>query len=147
MSSWTHITACLSVDTNFELTKPKLKTYVQEILKHAPIIKGSEANADVYVNIPSGYNFYKSIDCNTCKYKDDLIQVRDSKTNELAKICFHKSNSNCSRKYQTMVIISIQGDLRDTYFKDTQACFDKFKNYVEKNVGYIRDYAVNIEEG
>lgn len=47
-------------------------------------------------------------------------------------------------KFQTRVVISIQGDLRDRMQEQTQKEFDEFLKYVEDKY-YIRDYSVNIE--
>ena len=60
MSMWTHITACMSVETGIVAKKPELKKQVKEYLDKAPKITGSEGPADVFVNIQSGYSFYTS---------------------------------------------------------------------------------------
>ena len=119
MSRWTHITACLSVDTDIKKLKPQLKTEIKNILKDAPKITGSEADADIFINIPSGYN---------CS----LHYVNDT-------------GKRCFEEYQTCVVISIQGDLRDRTKRQTKKEFEAFKNYIEKYM-YIRDYSVNIDD-
>lgn len=58
MSCWTHITACLSVETKFITKKPQLLKQVKKYLENAPKITGSETNADVFVNVQKGYNFW-----------------------------------------------------------------------------------------
>ena len=60
MSYWTHITACLSVETGVVAKKPQLLKYVKKYLNSAPKITGSEANADVFVNVQTGYDFFSS---------------------------------------------------------------------------------------
>lgn len=144
MSMWTHITACISLETGAIMKKPELKKYVQNYLSKAPKITGSEGNADVFVNIQSGYSWYMNRDCEHCKYQDKLIDVKGVDDKEDYKLCDYASNRNCSREYQTRVVISVQGDLRDRMEVDTKKEFEKFKTYLEK-LGYIRDYAVNIE--
>lgn len=47
-------------------------------------------------------------------------------------------------KFQTRVVISIQGDLRDRMYDQTKEEFDEFLKYI-KDKYYIRDYSVNIE--
>lgn len=144
MSMWTHITACLSVETGMLMKRPKLKSYVQEYLKKAPKITGSEEDATVYVNIQNGYNCYLSRDCKHCKYQDELIDVKGVDDKQDYCICNHASRKNCERNYQTCIVISIQGDLRDKTPEETKEEFEAFKKYVS-TFGYIRDYAINIE--
>ena len=58
--------------------------------------------------------------------------------------CDAPDNYNCSGKYQTCVVISIQGDLRDRISDQTNREFSEFLNYI-KSYYYIRDYSVNVE--
>ena len=145
MSMWTRIIACLNVKTGKCMKKPELKKYVQEKLKNAPKITGSEMDAGIYVNVQDGYDWYMSRDCEHCKYQDELIKVKSVDEGEDYQICNYANNQNCSRKYQTCVIISIQGDLRDKTSEDTKTEFEEFKQYVNTNVGHIRDYTVDIK--
>lgn len=109
MSYWTHITACLSVETGIVAKKPQLLKQVKEYLKNAPKITGSESNADVFVNVQKGYDLFGS-----------------------------------EGKFQTRVVISVQGDLRDRMKPQTLEEFNNFLEYVS-GLGYIRDYSLNIE--
>ena len=143
MSMWTHITACMSVETGIVVKKPELRRRVKEFLKSAPEITGSEGPADIFVNIQGGYNFYTSHDCDRCKYKDSIIELKDEDGNDYM-MCSAPDKHDCSAEYQTRVVISVQGDLRDRVKEETEKEFEEFKKYVEK-LGYIRDYAVNIE--
>ena len=143
MSMWTHITACMSVETGIVAKKPALKKQVKEYLDKAPKITGSEGPADVFVNIQSGYSFYTSYDCDRCKYKDSIIELKDENGDDYM-MCSAPDKHDCSAEYQTRVVISVQGDLRDRVKEETEKEFEEFKKYVEK-LGYIRDYAVNIE--
>lgn len=54
MSMWTHVTGCIYVDTMHN--SKDIKKYVEKILKDAPLITGSEQNADIFINPLSGYN-------------------------------------------------------------------------------------------
>lgn len=143
MSCWTHITACLSVETGMVVKKPELKRRVKEVLKDAPKITGSEGPADVFVNIQSGYNFYKSQDCENCKYKDSLREITTINGEEYQE-CNAPKGYDCSGEYQTCIVISVQGDLRDRIKERTQKEFNEFLKYITKKF-YIRDYSVNIE--
>ena len=143
MSMWTHITACMSVETGIVAKKPELKKQVKEYLDKAPKITGSEGPADVFVNIQGGYSFYTSRDCDRCKYKDSIIKLKDENGDD-CMMCSAPDKHDCSAEYQTGVVISVQGDLRDRVKEKTEKEFEEFKKYVEK-LGYIRDYAVNIE--
>lgn len=143
MSMWTHITACMSVETGIVAKKPALKKQVKEYLDKAPKITGSEGPADVFVNIQGGYSFYTSCDCDRCKYKDNIIELKDENGDDYMT-CSAPDKHDCSAEYQTRVVISVQGDLRDRVKEETEKDFEEFKKYVEK-LGYIRDYAVNIE--
>lgn len=68
MSMWTHITACLSVETGLTEKRNELKKIIQKELEEAPKITGSEGNADVFVNVQSGYNTFLYADCEHCDY-------------------------------------------------------------------------------
>lgn len=142
MSCWTHITACLSVETGMVAKRPELRKRIKEFLKDAPKITGSEGPADIFVNIQSGYNFSMSHDCEHCKYKDSL---RDIIVNEKEyQECDAPEGHDCSARYQTCVVISIQGDLRDRTKDQTQKEFNDFMKYLTMQF-YIRDYSLNIE--
>lgn len=142
MSMWTHITSCMSVETNIVEKKPELRRRVQKFLEKAPKITGSEGNALIFINIPSGYNMSVSHDCKHCKYSDTIVEYTEDGDDYF--ICDAPSRYNCSNDYQTCVVISVQGDLRDRTISQTKREFEKFKTYVEK-LGWIRDYSVNIE--
>ena len=140
MSNWTHITACLSVETGIIETRKKLAKIVRDYLKKAPKITGSEKDADFYVNVQNGHNVWIGQDCEHCKYRETLRPVIiDGK-----EICDAPEDHDCSADYQTCVVISIQGDLRDRTKEETQKEFNEFIKYITTKC-YIRDYSVNIE--
>lgn len=142
MSCWTHITACLSVETYMVEKKPELRKRIKQFLKDAPKITGSEGPADIFINIRSGYNFYTNWDCEHCRYKDSLHDV--IKNGKEYQECDAPENHDCSAEYQTCVVISIQGDLRDRIKDQTQKEFDNFMKYLTTKF-YVRDYSLNIE--
>lgn len=118
MSRWTHITSCMSVDTCIGNTK-RVKKSIIDYINKAPKITGSEKDAEVYVTLQRGYNI------SSWKRKRD---------EEYAPIHF-----------QSCIIITIQGDLRDKDGETTKEEFIDFLNYIKKEY-IVRDYSINIED-
>ena len=116
MSRWTHITSCMSVDTCIE-NKKHIKKSIIDYINNAPKITGSESDAEVYVTLQRGYN----ISSWKQDKKDNFIQ------------------------YQSCIIISIQGDLRDKDGETTKEEFIDFLNYIKAKY-IVRDYSINIED-
>lgn len=140
MSWWTHITACLSVDTGLAEPRGHVKKVITKELKEAPKITGSERDADVFVNVQSGSNFWISEDCDHCPY-DNTREFTESG----GYTCEGPDDFKCPRaEYQTCVTISIQGDLRDRTKEQTQAEFDEFLKFIKQRY-YLRDYSINIK--
>lgn len=138
MSSWTHITSCLSIDTCIE--SDDIINIVKDYLNKGPQITGSEGNADVFVNLQSGYNVYLTGDCGRCEYKDSFKKTEDNIFE-----CNAPDDYKCpDGNYQSCVVISIQGDLRDRTPERTQKEFNKFLNYLDEKY-IIRDYSLNIQ--
>lgn len=140
MSRWVHITSCMSVDTCIE--DHNLVDLVKTTLEKAPKITGSEENASIYVNLQNGYNTWTNIACEKCDYAG--IDT-DKKITE----CYAPADFKCPEaKFQTCVVISIQGDLRDRLPSQTQSQtqkeFSEFYKFVEDHY-IIRDYSLNIE--
>lgn len=142
MSHWTHITACLSVETGIIAKRSDLRKKLNKYLKDAPKITGSEGDADVYVNIQRGHNFFTSRDCERCIYKDTIRDIKVDGEDWIE--CDAPTGHDCSAEYQTCVVISVQGDLRDRTKKQTQKEWNKFLKYIEKG-NLVRDYSINIE--
>ena len=138
MSMWTHITACISVETGIE--EKDIRRRVRSYISKGPKITGSEMDADIFINVPSGHNVWMSADCDHCPYGHTRKWVGKGEFE-----CTHPDSYKCqSGEYQTCVVISIQGDLRDRMESETKKEFDEFLSYLKKKY-YIRDYAVNIE--
>lgn len=116
MSRWTHITSCMSVDTCIENRK-RVKKSIIDYINNAPKITGSEKDADIYITLQRDYN------------------VSSWKQNNKGEFI----------KYQTCIIISIQGDLRDKDGETTKEEFINFLNYIKKEY-IVRDYSINIED-
>ena len=73
MSRWTHIIGSFYIETNVETDN--LKSYIEDQLKFAPKITGSEKDVDIFVNPLSGHNTFVSPDCKSCKYKETLKRM------------------------------------------------------------------------
>lgn len=142
MSEWTHITACLSVETGIIENKQKLKRKLKSNISKAPKITGSERDADIFINIKTGHNFWTSKDCEHCDYASTLrdVVIHGTEYSE----CDAPDTHNCSAEYQTHVVISVQGDLRDRNKSQTTEEWNAFLKYIEENY-FVRDYSVNIE--
>lgn len=129
MSWWTYIIGSIDVDTLEE--RHDIKDYVEELLKHAPPITGSEGNADVFVNVRSGHSVTIFPDCLLCPFFGGY----DKEDNE---ICRKPKYSRClepETEYQSRIVITVVGDLRDRYMPQTQAEWKAFRKYVERSIG------------
>ena len=116
MSRWTHITSCMSVDTCIENTK-RVKKSIIDYINKAPKITGSEGDAEIYVTLQRGHNVSS----------------------------WKRNSKNEFIEYQTCIVISIQGDLRDKDGETTKTEFINFLNYIKKEY-IVRDYSINIED-
>lgn len=139
MSLWTHIVATLHVDTSIE--SKGIEALVRERLEDAPRITGSEGDADVFVNVISGHNIWVGCDCQRCEYGHT---VKGLDTGGFT--CESPAGYDCpSGTYQSMVVITVVGDLRDRMRDDTKAEWFAFKKFVEKEIGYIRNFTWKIQ--
>lgn len=138
MSMWTHIAATLDVETYIE--DKNIKNTVVEMLSKAPEITGSEGNADVFVNVLSGYNTSTNADCNACKYKESVVILEDGFQ------CEAEDDFVCpDGEYQTRVVITILGDQRDRREEQTKREYLSFVQFLEKECGFfIRNASVSI---
>lgn len=137
MSYWTHIIATLDVDTYIE--DKNIKEKVEDILKDAPKITGSEKNADIFVNVLSGHNTSTNCDCNSCDYKDTIIHHDKGGFS-----CDADKTYQCPwGEYQTRVVITVIGDLRDRIKERTKEEYKEFYNFI-KDKFYIRNKSYKI---
>ena len=131
MSSWTHIVASLHIDTNIE--DHEIKKVVESMLSKAPKITGSEEDADIFVNTLSGHNTWTSFDCKACQYKETVEITGEG------LLCNCPDNFHCpSGEYQTRVVITVVGDLRDRQKKQTQREYQRFKKYIVKKLHEVK---------
>ena len=90
-----------SIDAETYVERHDIKEYVEKLLEKAPKITGSECHADVFVNVLSGYN----------------VSCYDGDTGERTK-------------YQTRVVITVIGDLRDRMINQTEKEWNDFKSFI-----------------
>ncbi len=142
MSQWTSIIAAIYIDTFREMNKYDLKNYCYDILNSAPKITGSECNAQIFVNVLDGYNSYVGRDCKKCAYKDTIIHLEEG-----GFTCEADEDYLCQEgEYQTRVVITIIGNLRDRCIERTKKEYNKFFKYVENKFGDIRNSTLSIED-
>lgn len=85
-----------------------------------------------------------SRDCEHCKWKDTIREYTED--GEDYQECDAPKGHDCSAHYQTRIVISVQGDLRDRTKEQTEEEFEAFKDFINNSLHmYIRDYTVNIE--
>lgn len=139
MSAWTHIIAAIHVDTYIQ--DQNIEKIVREMMANAPKITGSEGPADIFVNIPSGFNLSVSADCNSCKYKDTIEEAEDCFT------CDAEDDFICPMgEYQTRAVITIVGDLRDRLKETTEREYEAFLKFLENECNFlIRNQSLEIE--
>lgn len=134
MSRWSHIVGAIKVDTDYEGSD--VDCWAMSKLSEAPAITGSEKNCSIFVNTVEGYNTYIGKDCDHCYYGDfqcEKVAPEDFKCPE--------------GRYQTCVVITLQGDLRDRSGEETQTAADKFIHYIMDKLGWwIDDIAIAIED-
>ena len=138
MSYWTHIVGILHVDTY--LNENDITTVVQKALENAPKITGSEGSAEIFVNAEPGYCVWIGCDCLHCEHYG-------GKCEEGGFWCSAPDGFKCpSGKYQSRVILSVQGDLRERMRAQTRKEWNAFHRYIAKQLGYeIRIATCRIE--
>ena len=138
MSYWTHIVGVLYVDTYTETDD--LVGYIEDKLKDAPAITGSERNASIYINVPPGHNVSTSFDCARCEYGSTLRHYPDGFE------CYAPEHYDCpTGEYMTRAIITVQGDLRDRMFDQTHDEWLAFRRYLENDCDFrIRQVTSDI---
>lgn len=123
MSNWTHIIGSLYIETYTE--RKNIKKYVENILKDAPKITGSEDDTNIFVNPLSGYN---------------VSSYKENKNGEFLT-------------YQTCVCISLAGDLRDRDMSKTEEEFEEFIKFISSkfdiwysSITIYEDYSGEIKQ-
>lgn len=139
MSRWTHIVAAIDVDTYIE--SKTIKSDVEKLLEDAPKITGSESDAHVFVNVLPGHNVSTNYDCDHCKYGN----TRRPDTERGGFWCDGPNGYECPEgEYQTRVVITVIGDLRDKTGSKTRKEWMKFKAFIETQDWDIRNCTCKI---
>jgi hypothetical protein len=103
MSLWTYVIGSICVDTHSDNAVEKVKNF----LDIAPKITGSERDVDIFLNQPIGYNCYESD--------------------------FDKNGIFIEHEYESRVVITLFGTLRDRQKQQTQEEVLNFMQYLMKN--------------
>lgn len=128
MSYWTHICAVIDVDTHIE--DKYIRRRVLKMLKKAPKITGSERDAEIFVNVRAGHNTSTDQDCEKCQYGPTIVNIGDG-----WQECAAEDNFKCPcNDYQTRVVITVVGDLRDRKIRRTRDEWNTFIDYIENKI-------------
>ena len=134
MSMWTHVIGAIHIDTCKILDMEELDEKLQEMIKKAPAITGSEDNCQIDITIENGNNIFLSHDCRRCQYGPEELCEEPPE------------NYKClSGRYQTQAIVTLCGDLRDRRIDDTAAEVNAFVDWIEENFE-IRNLSIKIED-
>lgn len=114
MSNWTYISGTIEVDVPGR-TQAEKDYILRTILDHLPRVVGSEGDMEVHTNKLNGYNRCTNAD----EYGD--------RTNNLFTDEGFKSRSEGWRYTQSKYLITVNGSLRDCYFKPT---YKEFMNWL-----------------
>jgi hypothetical protein len=143
MSCWTHIIAAIDVDTYIE--SKTIEEDVRNMLKDAPLITGSEGEANIFVNVLPGHNVSMRSDCFHCPHYGGPVYDEEG-----GFYCDAPSDFKCPEgEYQTRVVITVIGDLRNRMKDQTKREFRQFKKFIKKHINeergfHIRNCACNI---
>ena len=143
MSWWTHISAVIDVETYIE--SHTIQSDVESLLKDAPKITGSEGDAEVFVNVLGGHNISVWPDCLHCDFYGGEAEDGEGFYCSADR---EKGDECITGEYQSRVVITVLGDLRDRRRDQTKQEWLDFKKYIAKKVngdGFtIRNCACNI---
>ena len=111
MSKWTYVIGTVKVDT-FSSSSAEAMFIAQTVVNHLPKITGSERDVEYYFNLIKGPNTSSTFDdfgCHTNLYKN-----------------FYE--------YQSEVLVTFQGSLRDREFEETLKEVTKTVNRLSKRL-------------
>lgn len=137
MSKWVYVIGTIEVETYNHSKKPK--EYLENMLKDAPQITGSEGPVELFVNIPSGTNVSITPDCMACPH---------GKLSGSHFKCIAPKGIECTiGHYQTRALITLYGNLRDREIKQTEEEYSAFVRFLEEDCGLgIDNVALNISK-
>lgn len=131
MSYWTHINGSIVLDTYLQESNEIIHQQVQEVINKAPKVTGSESDMQVFINHPEGHNFSTSMDCLHCKNFGGY-NIDKSGFKRFVNCCSDEGFECPEGEFQTIVILTLYGDLRDRTMKETKKEVDAFVKYIEK---------------
>lgn len=135
MSMWTHVVGAIHIDTYLSLDREVLQKTLENIIRDAPAISGSEGNCQIEVAIAEGSDLFVSSDCRRCQY-EDLVNGD----------CNPPEDFICPEgEYQTRAIITLCGDLRDRRIDFTAEEVNSFVDYIDEKFT-IRNMSIKIED-
>lgn len=129
MSYWVHFSAVIRLYTG-----TKTLDEIKNKFKNAPQIIGTEENAKLYFNKPSGYNLHLDRDCWHCP-KEKLLYKYKLSSSE-CEFC----DETKFRDYQTETIITIVGDLRSSIEQQARQEYDNLLNFITNNTKFNIKY-------
>lgn len=136
MSVWTNVIGTIEVDAGIDCEN-RLTKFIDSL----PQIKGSEGKVEFYVNKLNGYNYFISCDCDKCQYKDTI------QYNEEWFSCESPYDFKCPKgEYQTVCLVSIFGDLRDTHVSSINEKVLEILKLFNKHF-YIDNCVVKLSDG
>lgn len=134
MSNWTHIAACIYLET--DIRSNNIEVVMKNILDKAPQITGSEGSADIFINVLSGSNEFVGADCSHCPFghtKKNLPKGGFS--------CLSPVEYECEEgEYQTSVAVTIIGDLRDRTKEETKKEYNTLIKWLKE-----RNFSIRIK--
>lgn len=131
MSYWTHVNGSIVLDTYLQESNEVIHQQVQEVINKAPKVTGSESDMQVFINHPEGYNFSTNMDCLHCPYFEGY-ELDKSGHQRFINCCSDEDFECPEGEFQTVVILTLYGDLRDRTIKETKEELDAFVKYIEK---------------
>lgn len=147
MSRWVHVIGAIDVDTYLEIDS--IQEVIDEVIKRAPKITGSEMDCEVFAKVRDGYNTsaYDSMACSICPYQD-TIEIIDKERNVFT--CESPAEYPCptkDEKYQTKVVITLIGELRDRTLDITAQEINNFIEYLEQQKFDIDNISICANDG
>ena len=121
MSYWTHILGVIQVSVIGRTQHEK--TYIlNTVLDHLPIVSGSERDMNVIVNVSDSANTF-------CTH-DEFDMMTDNLTDRYG----NKTRECGWLKFSDTYYLTVYGNLRDRFFKDTFREFQKWLSRLAKRV-------------
>lgn len=137
MSKWTYVCGAIWVDTYDSCAIEK----IEEFLVNAPKITGSEKDVEIFLNQTEDCNVYLDSDCGNCKF-NDVVRQREVTT----FTCKAEEDYKCpSAEFNTMVVMTLFGALRDRTYNKTKEEYDTFISELRENFDVVIENVKIVE--